>query len=335
MYKIGIIGSTGAVGKEIIKTLFNRKFPIEILKLFTSEKSAGKLQNTPYGDIKCELFTIEKAKEMDIIIMAVSGEFSLKYAKEICKNNGPIVIDNSSAWRYDSDIPLIIPEINAQVLTKENKLIANPNCTTAIASVVLFPIHKKYHIKKLFVSSYQATSGAGNEGIDELKNTTLQTLTNQPISENKVFSNPIAFNVIPHIDKFLENGYTKEEMKIVWETKKIFNDDTIDISCTAVRVPTIRAHAETLIMECENKIDINDVKTLLSNSPGVKLVDEPEKNIYPMPITASDNYDVEVGRIRKNLIFGDFGLELFVCGDQLLKGAALNAVQIAELYTKL
>jgi len=267
---------------------------------------------------------------MDIVFLAVSSNFALEYAPLIAAKGGAIVIDNSSAFRYGAGYPLCIPEINPEVI-RGTRIIANPNCTTAIAAVVLWPLHRKYKLKKIILSSYQASSGAGADGIRELKDGVAQVLAGKVCPTN-VFSHPLAFNVIPHIDKFQENGYTKEEMKVVWETLKIFGLDSnnIKISCTAVRVPTIRAHAEAITIETEEIIPPGEARELLRTCAGVSVIDDPKQLQYPTPVVASEKFDVQVGRIRQSLVFGKNGLELFVCGDQLLKGAALNAVQIAE-----
>ncbi len=226
-------------------------------------------------------------------------------------------------------MPLVVPEINGDA-TKKSKLIANPNCTTAIGLMALWPLHKLFGLKKIIMSTYQAASGAGQEGMEELQEGTKVWLEGgTPV--NNIFAHPLPFNLIPHIDKFQENGYTKEEMKVVWESRKICGlADDFPVSCTAVRIPTIRAHSESIIIETERPVDIAQAREALANTPGVKLVDDVSKNQYPMPLTATGQYDVEVGRIRKSLIFGDYGLEFFVSGDQLLRGAALNAVLVAE-----
>lgn len=226
-------------------------------------------------------------------------------------------------------MPLIIPEINPETI-KKSKLIANPNCTTAIAAIPLWQIYKNYGLKKIFISTYQATSGAGNLGMAELREQTKNYLNGKKV-KNKIFQYPIAFNLIPHIDAFQENKYTKEEMKVVWEMRKIFGDKNLNISCTCVRVPIMRVHSESIVVETKKKISIEKISNLFKKAKGIKLVDNIQKNIYPTPLTASAKYDVEVGRIRKNLVFGEYGLEFFICGDQILKGAALNAVQIAEV----
>ncbi|GLD99581.1 hypothetical protein PINS_up008307 [Pythium insidiosum] len=333
---VGICGATGAVGIEIVSVLVRRQFPVRRLVLFASARSAGKVVSTPFGEVVIDLFTVEKAAKLDYVFLAVSGDFSLQYAKELAAvPNGPIVIDNSSAFRYDPAIPLVIPEINGHVLrpTKERKtvprLIANPNCTTAVAAMALWPLHCEFKIKKLIVSTYQAASGAGVEGMEELRQGTAAVLAEQT-PENKVFAHPLPFNLIPHIDKFQGNGYTKEEMKVTWETRKIFEEPELRVSCTAVRIPIMRAHSEALTIETEKKVDLARARELLQAADGVDFVDDPALLKYPMPMTASKKLNIEAGRLRRSLVFGNYGLELFVSGDQLLRGAALNAVLIAE-----
>lgn len=328
--KIGVVGCTGSVGQEILKCLYNEKIPINDLRLFSSKSSAGKNIKTPFGMKKLDEFTVKDARECDINFLAVSGDFSKKYAKALSYGNGgSIVIDNSSAFRLDEDVPLVIPEINSSK-TKNKKLIANPNCTTAIALIALFPILKEFGILKIIMSTYQAASGAGNKGMEELKEGVLDYSKNIYPPKNNVFQKPLAFNVIPHIDSFEKNGYTKEEMKVVHETRKIFDCDDIDVSCTSVRVPTFRSHCESIVIQTEKEVDIDLLKEIYSNSDVIKLMDNPSKNIYPTPISSSEKNHIEIGRIRKSLIFGDNGLEIFICGDQLLRGAAYNAVLICK-----
>ena len=245
-----------------------------------------------------------------------------------------------SAFRYDPEIPLVVPEINAHVTkptgspsSPSKKLIANPNCTTAIGLMAIAPLAQEFGLKRLLMSTYQAASGAGQPGMDELLAGTKEQLLNGNTAppKNQVFAHPLPFNVIPHIDKFQDNGYTKEEMKVTWETRKICGlPDTIPISCTAVRIPTLRAHSEVIVMETTRTIDLKKARAILENAPGVEVVDDPAQNKYPMPLTATGNYNVQVGRLRQSLAFGEYGLEFFVSGDQLLRGAALNAVLVAE-----
>lgn len=332
---IGICGATGAVGIEIISVLSALNFPVKQLVLFASSRSAGKKVDTAFGCITISLFSLEKAAKLDYVFLAVSGDFSLQYAKELAAvPNGPIVIDNSSAFRRDPDIPLVIPEINGHVLLPkrhqpQHKLIANPNCTTAIAAMALWPLHCEFGIKRLIVATYQAASGAGTAGMEELADGAKTFLADEPVTY-KVFSYPLPFNLIPHIDKFQENGYTKEEMKVTWETRKIFNEPKLAVSCTAVRIPIMRAHSEALTIETVKRVDVARARELLAKADGVDLVDEPSKLLYPMPKSATKKFNIEAGRVRKSLVYGDYGLELFVSGDQLLRGAALNAVLIAD-----
>lgn len=329
---VGIVGATGAVGKEILGCLENRDFPTSSLRIFGSSRSAGKKVDTKFGEVTVELFDVDKARECDVVFLAVSGDFSLEHAENIAAgDDGAVVIDNSSAFRYKENVPLCVPEINGDA-TKNSKLIANPNCTTAIGLMALWPLHKLFTLKSVIMSTYQAASGAGQPGMDELQEGTRAVLSGEKeVADNDIFAHPLPFNVIPHIDKFQENGYTKEEMKVTWETRKICGlADDFPVSCTAVRIPTYRAHSESIVVQTEKPVDLVAAREALATAPGVKLVDDTEKLEYPMPLTATGQYDIEVGRLRKNLVFGDNGLELFVCGDQLLRGAALNAVLVAE-----
>lgn len=279
-FSVAIVGATGAVGLELIKCLEGRQFPVKQLRLFASSKSAGKTIPTFLGDILIEEFSVIETRRCDFVFLAVSGEFSLQYSPLIIKDGGPFVIDNSSAFRYHDEIPLVVssrdwsffilcinlfavqvPEINAKVLSRASKLISNPNCTTAIAAVVLWPLHCEFGIRKLIVSTYQAASGAGAEGMEELLSGTRSYLTGEKVTSS-VFAHPLPFNLIPHIDKFQDNGYTKEEMKVVWETRKIFGVSEADtlISCTAVRIPTLRAHSESITIETVKPVDPNSAR---------------------------------------------------------------------------
>mmetsp|Transcript_17755 Transcript_17755/g.40264 ORF Transcript_17755/g.40264 Transcript_17755/m.40264 type:complete len:420 (-) Transcript_17755:38-1297(-) len=334
-YTVGVVGATGAVGVEIVKSLGSRGFATDELRIFGSERSAGRDVPDGKGGIKTvEKFEVDKCRECDVVFLAVSGDFALEHAKAISEGEGgAVVIDNSSAFRYEKDIPLVVPEINGEC-TKNAKLVANPNCTTAIGLMALWPIHKLFGLKRVIMSTYQAASGAGQPGMDELQEGTRAVLSGErDVADNKIFAHPLPFNVIPHIDKFQENGYTKEEMKVTWETRKICGlPDDFPVSCTAVRIPTYRAHSETIIVETEKPIDIEAAKKAVAEAPGVKLVDNTAADppTYPMPLTATGQEDVECGRIRRSEVFGDYGLEFFVSGDQLLRGAALNAVIVAE-----
>ncbi len=329
--KVGILGATGMVGKELLKVLFDRKFPIGELRLYASEKSAGKKVQTELGEITIENANTADYSQLDIAFFAIGGGWPKENAPKAIEA-GCVVIDNSSTFRGDKDVPLIIPEINPQAIGN-SKLIANPNCTTAIAVIPLHQIYKNYGLKKVIISTYQSTSGAGNKGMVELEEETRKVLNGEKAG-NELFQHPIPFNVIPHIDAFQENRYTKEEMKVVWETRKIFGDENIPISCTCVRIPIMRAHSESIVVETEKPVNPDEVRKIFEKTPGIVVKDDIDNNVYPMPLTSSEKYDVEVGRIRQNLIFKEHGLEFFVSGDQLLKGAALNAVQIGELVVK-
>lgn len=329
--KVGVLGATGMVGKELLKVLFDRNFPIKSLRLYASSRSEGKKIGTPLGETTIENADNADYSDLDIAFFAIGGGWPKENAKK-ATDAGCIVIDNSSTFRYDDNVPLIIPEINPDAIG-DAKLIANPNCTTAIAAIPLWHIYKNFGLKKVIISTYQATSGAGNGGMEELESGTRNYLEGREIN-NEVFAHPIPFNVIPHIDTFQENKYTKEEMKVVWETHKIFGDGKIPISCTCVRIPTMRTHSESIVVETEKPIDPEKIREIFEKTEGIVVKDDIENNVYPMPLTASEKYNVEVGRIRQNLIFGEYGLEFFVAGDQILKGAALNAVQIGELILK-
>jgi aspartate-semialdehyde dehydrogenase len=333
---VGIVGSSGAVGKEMLKCLESRNFPTERTRLFARRAAGETVKTEKYGDLVVEPFSVEAAQQCDVVLMAVSGDFSKKYSPQII--GGPKntkVVDNSSAFRYDKDVPLVIPEINGDKGSLQASLVANPNCTTAIGAMALWPLHQKYKLKRVLMSTYQSASGAGAEGMLELEEGHAAYVKEGAVSKPKFFAHQLPFNVIPQIDAFQENGYTKEEMKVAWELKKIFClPDHVKVSCTAVRVPTLRAHSESITVETELPIDPDEARDLLRNSPGVQVIDEPEKLAYPMPLNASGQDDVQVGRIRQSLVFGGHGLEFFVAGDQLLRGAALNAVLIAEQAVK-
>lgn len=352
-FSVGVVGATGAVGMEVVNVLKDRNFPVSSIALYASARSAGKTLQTKFGPLEIALFSVEAARAHDVVFMAVSGSFATENAPKIAAEpGGALVIDNSSAFRYDPDIPLVIPEINSGAIGS-SRLIANPNCTTAIAAMALWPLHRRYGIRKLIVSTYQASSGAGAEGMAELRSGTAEALKAEAeaaaaagdagnpgsgagsakavaSTTHAVFAHPLPFNVIPHIDVFKPNGYTKEEMKVCWETRKIFGVPDLPVSCTAVRIPTFRAHAESIVIETARPVTVEGARACIDAAPGVQLVDDPEACRYPMPLTATEKHDVEAGRIRRSLVFGDRGLELFVCGDQILRGAALNAVLIAE-----
>ncbi|TCH98905.1 aspartate-semialdehyde dehydrogenase [Roseococcus sp. SYP-B2431] len=326
--RVGVIGATGAVGKEIVEVLARRRFPVTELKLFASTRSAGTKTKTPFGEIIIEAYSLEAARHLDLALLAVSGDFAKAHARALAAE-GVAVVDNSSAFRLEADVPLVVPEVNAEAIG-DHRLIANPNCTTAILVVALEPLRREFGLRRVIVSTYQAASGAGAEGMAELERETRRVLVEGQPARNEVFAHPLAFNVIPQIDSFQPNGYTREEMKVAWESRKIMGMPDLPVSCTAIRIPTYRVHGEAVTIETKRPVTPEAARAVLARAAGVKLVDDPATQQYPMPITATGQDDVEAGRIRANPVFGDCGLDLFLCGDQLLKGAALNAVQIAE-----
>ena len=326
--RVGVFGATGAVGQEIIQVLGDRKFPLTELKLYSSPRSAGTTLKTPLGDRTVEAFHPDAGKGLDFCLLSVSGDFSRAHARNLAAQGG-IVIDNSSAFRLENDVPVVVPEVNA-VAIGTSRLIANPNCTTAVLVVALEPLRQAFGLKRVIVSTYQAASGAGAEAMDELLSETRRVLLEGGQAQARKFRHPLPFNVIPHIDTFQPNGYTREEMKVVWESRKIMGVPGLPISCTAVRIPTLRVHAEAVTIETERPVTAEAARAVLAKAAGVQVVDDVANAVYPMPLTATGKYDVEVGRIRANDVFGECGLDFFLCGDQLLKGAALNAVQIAE-----
>jgi len=327
-YRILIVGATGAVGQELIRLLEMREFPVKQLTLLASSRSAGLKFDTHLGEIKVQTFAEEKLSGHDIIFFATSGGHAQKYAP-IAAKTGAVVIDNSSAFRLDDNVPLIVPEVNPHAVSEHKGIIANPNCSTIQMVVALNPIHQFSRIKRIVVSTYQAVSGAGQQAIAELQNQLRDVLDGNSVNVEQ-FTKQIAFNVIPHIDVFQENGYTKEEMKMVDETWKILSDDKIKISANCVRVPVIRAHSEAINIETETPVSEAKARELLEKTRGIKVIDERIDAGYPTPIDASETMDTYVGRIRKD-ISCDNGLCLWVVADQLWKGAALNAIQIAEL----
>ena len=329
---IGIVGVTGAVGNEMLNCINNLKLKFNNLKLFASEKSEGK--QIKFCD---KLYTIECVNEnsfdsLDIVLFGISSELSKKYFK-YAKNSNCLVIDNSSAFRMNDKFPLIIPEINPNKIYLNNGLIANPNCSTILMNLVLWNIYKKYGLERIIVSTYQAASGAGNEGINELLNQSKNFSRNLPIDNISIFGRQYIWNVFSHNSNInLENGYNEEELKMINETKKIFNNNNLNISATCVRVPVLRAHSESINITLSKKANEKDIRDILNNTKGVKVLDDRKNNIFPEPINTSGKYDVYVGRIRKDIGQKEgYGFELFISGDQILKGAALNAVQILQI----
>ncbi|SCG83049.1 aspartate-semialdehyde dehydrogenase [Proteiniborus sp. DW1] len=325
-FNVAIVGATGMVGRAFLKILEERKFPINNLYLYASAKSRNKklkYENKEY--IVEELKNSSFNRDIDIALFSAGGEISKKYAP-IAKEKGVIVIDNSSAWRMDKDVPLIIPEVNPQDITWHNGIISNPNCSTIQVVVPLKPLHDTYKIKRVVCSTYQAVSGSGVGGINDLEN-------GMKGLEHTKYPHPIAYNCLPHIDIFMENGYTKEERKMIEETKKILNDYTLKITTTTVRVPVKNCHSASVNIEFERSFEIDDIFKILNESKGIIVQDDVKNNIYPMPLTADGTDQVYVGRIRRDFSVEN-GLNLWVVADNIRKGAATNAVQIAELITK-
>jgi len=327
---VAVVGATGAVGVEFLQCLEERNFPMSELRLLASARSKGKKMKFKGTTITIEELTPESFKGVDIALFSAGGAIS----RELCPvaaKAGAIAVDNSSAFRMDPNVPLVIPEINPDAIAKHKGIIANPNCSTIIAITPLWPIHKKNRIKRLIASTYQAASGAGAAAMEELRASTEAYIKGETY-KNTVLPHPYAFNLFSHNSKIdPDNGYNEEEMKMVKETRKIFADPDIRISATCVRVPVLRAHCEALTIECERPISPKDVHEILADAPGVKIVDDPVKNYFPMPKDASGQGDILVGRIRQDISDPTgHSITMFVAGDQLLKGAALNAVQIAE-----
>ena len=328
---VAVVGATGAVGVEMIKTLEKRNFPVGKLTLLASARSVGKRlkfrgKETEVTELKKDSFS-----GIDIALFSAGGSISREFAPLAAKA-GCIVVDNSSAFRMDESIPLVIPEINAADVKAHKGIIANPNCTTAVTLMALYPLHQAFGVKRIFASSYQAVSGTGAKAIEELKRQIEELVSGKPVSK-EVYPHQIAFNVLPHVDSFLPSGYTKEEMKMENEGRKIMHHPTFRASVTCVRVPVYRAHSVAVSAEFEKPVTVDAAREVLKEAPGLDLVDEPAKNEYPLPLYVAERYNCQVGRIRKDCAL-DNGLCFWVCGDQLLKGAALNAVQIAEELLK-
>ena len=325
---VAVVGATGAVGIEMIKTLEKRNFPVGKLTLLASKRSVGKKLKFRGEDIPVQELTRDSFAGVDIALFSAGGAISKEFAPLAAKA-GCVVIDNSSAFRMDPAVPLVIPEINASDVKSHKGIIANPNCITAIALIALYPLHKAFLCRRVFVSSYQAVSGTGAKAIEELKRQVGEVVAGKPVTR-EVYPHQIAFNVLPHVDSFLPTGYTKEEMKMENEGRKIMHHPNFRASVTCVRVPVYRAHSVAINAEFEKPITVEAAREVLKKAPGLDVVDQPEKNEYPLPLYQTDKYNCAVGRIRKDCAM-DNGLAFWVSGDQLLKGAALNAVQIAEV----
>jgi aspartate-semialdehyde dehydrogenase len=342
-YHIAIAGATGAVGIELLRVLERRSFPVGSLRAIGSARSAGKSVRFRDDSIPVEELTDSSFDKIDIVFFSAGGEVSRKYVPIACQANA-IAIDNSSVFRMEPHVPLVIPEINPEDVRSHRGLIANPNCTTAVALMALYPLHRVFGVRRVFAASYQAVSGSGARAIDELSQQVRDAVEDrQAFSRRaagdtdtsrsdaaKVYPHPIAFNVLPHVDSFLDSGYTKEEMKMQNEGRKIMHSPEFRASVTCVRVPVYRAHSVAISAEFERPISVERAREVLAKAPGIELVDEPQNNRYPMPLTVAGKDNCQVGRVRVDCAFEN-GLSFWVSGDQLLKGAALNAVQIAEL----
>lgn len=332
-YNVAILGATGAVGQEFLALIAERQFPFNELKLLASKRSAGKVIEFMGKQYTVEEATDESFKDVQIALFA-GGAASKTFAPAAVRH-GAVVIDNSSAFRMDPRVPLVVPEVNPEAIKEHNGIIANPNCSTIIMAMALKPLYDLARIKRVIVSTYQAVSGAGKEAIDELDDQVKAIVDHRPV-EAKILPGAslpkhyqIAFNLLPQIDVFVEDGYTKEEMKMVHETHKILNDDNIGITATTIRVPVYRSHAESINIELENSVSVEEARRALAAFPGVIVQDDPENMLYPMPLFTSSKDEVFVGRLRPDHTVAH-GINLWVVGDQIRKGAALNALQIAE-----
>ncbi len=330
-YNVAVLGATGAVGKVMAKVLEERNFPINNIKFLASARSAGKKIQFCGEEYTVEEVKPESFEGVDIALFSAGGSTSKQWAP-IAVEKGAVVVDNSSAWRMDENVPLVVPEVNPEDVKWHKGIIANPNCSTIQMVVALYPIHKKKKIKRIIVSTYQAVSGAGAKAIRDLEEETKARLEGKYYTP-EALPNHIAFNVIPHIDVFLDNLHTKEEMKMVNETRKIMHAPDIKVSPTCARVPVFNGHSESVVVETQEPITVEEAREILKNAPGVIVEDDPFNNVYPMPIDVDGKDDVFVGRIKKDLAF-DNGISMWIVADNLRKGAATNAVQIAELLVK-
>lgn len=327
-YHIAIVGATGAVGAELLAVLERRDFPVGKLQLLASARSAGKSLRFRGEEIAVEELANDSFRDVDLAFFSAGGETSRKYVP-IAADAGAVVVDNSSVFRMQYDVPLVIPEINGADARKHRGIIANPNCTTAVALMALYPLHLAFGVRRAFAASYQAVSGSGARAIEELSRQVEQHRAGTKFTP-EIYPHPIAFNVLPHVDSFLLDGYTKEEMKMQNEGRRIMHLPDFRASVTCVRVPVYRAHSVAISAEFERPVSVNEAHAALANFPGLDLLDDPGSNSYPTPLDAAGKDNCQVGRVRLDCAFEN-GLALWVSGDQLLKGAALNAVQIAEL----
>lgn len=330
-YRVAILGATGAVGTELLELLASRKFPLSELKLLASPRSAGKTLHFAGQDLPVEPVTAEAFEKVDIVLASAGGSTSKAWAATAVAA-GAVVIDNSSAFRMNPDVPLVVPEVNPEAAATHQGIIANPNCTTILMSVAVFPLHKVQPVRRIVAATYQSASGAGARAMEEVK-VQSQAILQGKLPTAEVFPYPLAFNLFPHNSPLNDAGYCEEEMKMVNETRKIFGSQEIRITATCVRVPVLRAHSEAINLEFAEPMSVETARELLSQAPGVKLVEDWQANYFPMPMEATGKDEVLVGRIRQD-ISHECGLELWLCGDQIRKGAALNAVQIAELLVE-
>jgi aspartate-semialdehyde dehydrogenase len=328
---VAVVGATGAVGIEMAKTLEKRNFPVGRLTLLASARSVGKTLPFRGQPVTVQELTRDSFRGIDVALFSAGGGISREFAP-LAAQAGCVVVDNSSAFRMDDAVPLVVPEINAADVQWHKGIIANPNCTTAIALMALYPLHQAFSCRRIFASSYQAVSGTGAKAIEELKRQVSQIVNGQAITR-EVYPHQIAFNVLPHVDSFLPDGYTKEEMKMQNEGRKIMHHPTFLASVTCVRVPVYRAHSVAISAEFEKPVTVEAARAVLAQAPGLDVIDEPAKSQYPLPLYLAERYNCAVGRLRKDCALEN-GLCFWVSGDQLLKGAALNAVQIAEELLK-
>ena len=325
-YHIAVVGATGAAGTELLRVLERRNFPVANLRAIGSARSVGKSVRFREEPIPIEKLGDQSFDKIDIAFFSAGGDVSRNYVPIACQSDA-IAIDKSSAFRMDPHVPLVIPEINAEDVRQNRGVIANPNCTTTVMLMALYPLHRVFGVRRVFATSFQAVSGSGARGIEELKRQ-VAAKDSQPAAE--LYPHPIAFNLLPHIDSFLESGYTKEEAKMQDETRKIMHLPELRVSATCVRVPVYRAHSVAVSAEFERPVSVEQAREVLAKAPGLELVDQPPSNRYPMPLSVAGKDNCQVGRVRLDCAFEN-GLSFWVSGDQLLKGAALNAVQIAEL----
>jgi len=327
---VAVVGATGAVGTEFLRILEQRNFPLASLRLLASARSAGRKLSFRGEALSVEELTDKSFEGVELVLSSAGSDISKRFAPAAVAA-GAIVVDNTSAFRMDPKVPLVVPEVNPQDIASHEGIIANPNCSTIIMNVPVWPLHKVNPIRRIVVSTYQAASGAGAKAMDELQAGTRAALDGRDFTP-KVLPHPAAFNVFSHNSTIGPDGYNLEERKMVLETRKIFHDENIRITATCVRVPVLRAHSESINLEFTEPISENDVRRILAEAPGVKIVDDRENNYFPMPLDATQKDEILVGRIRRDISQPDGrGIEMFVCGDQIRKGAALNAVQIAEL----